>query len=232
MKKNILIILLGLLGSLNSFSQENNTSENKINNDIIEYPYSASKQRENMIYDNMNNLKLGMNKKEVVQLLTLPDEINVTYTSNVTAKDTIGFSYVYIIERKQKDGSQNEKAERLIRIHFNTNNILLSAYAIRIPQFREIEKQLNNIIKTGTEFEKADNILMKYGAKKNVFSRKFTNPSMSYILPNNVGIIIIYDKQEGKNIIIEIQQCNKHEVAKDVRVWENVKYIKLNSGLN
>ena len=91
----------------------------------------------------------------------------------------------------------------------------------------EIEKQSKFFIKTGTEFEKTDNILKKYGAKKNVFSRKFTNSSMSYLLPNNVGIIVIYESQEGGNIIIELLQCNKPEVAKDVRVWENVDMIEL-----
>jgi len=144
MKNYILITLIVLANSLYSCSQENKTLKNKVYNAQIEYPYSAPEQRTNIIFDNMNNLKLGMNKKEVVQLLTLPDEINATYPSNVTAKDTIGFSYVYIIERKQENGSQNEKAEKLIRIHFDTNATLINAYAIGIPKFTGIEKEAIN----------------------------------------------------------------------------------------
>ncbi len=139
MKKTILIVLFGLAISFQSCSQDN-----KVFDDKIEYPYSASEQRRNIIFDNMNKLKSGMNKKEVVQLLTLPDEINATYPSNVTAKDTIGFSYVYIIERHQENGSYNEKAEKLIRIHFDTNETLVNAYAIEIPEFNTIEKKSNN----------------------------------------------------------------------------------------
>ena len=91
----------------------------------------------------------------------------------------------------------------------------------------KIEKSSNNIIKTGTEFKKADDLLVKYGAKKNVFSRKFTKPSVSYMLPNNVGIIIIYDKKEGKNIIVELLKCNNSEAEKDIREWKNVEQIEL-----
>ena len=144
MKNYILLALIGLTSTFCSCSQENKTMKNKVYNAQIEYPYVASQQRTNIIFDNMNNLKLEMNKKEVVQLLTLPDEINATYPSNVTAKDTIGFSYVYIIERKKENGSYNEKAEKLIRIHFDTNEKLVNAYAIRIPEFNQIEKEATN----------------------------------------------------------------------------------------
>ncbi|MCD4664031.1 MAG: hypothetical protein K8R68_02095, partial [Bacteroidales bacterium] len=92
--------------------------------------------------------------------------------------------------------------------------------------YKKIEKS-KSFIKTGTEFEKADDLLIKYSAERNVFSRKFTKPSMSYLLPDNVGIIILYDKQKGKNIIVELLQCNNPKAAKDIRVWENIKQIEL-----
>ncbi|MCD4793058.1 MAG: hypothetical protein K8R54_07500 [Bacteroidales bacterium] len=136
MTKYILITLLGLFNSLYSCSQENKTMENKVYNALIEYPYVASKERKNIILDNMNKLKSGMNKKEVIQLLTLPDEINEAFPLIKTAKEIIGFSYVYIIERKQ-----DIESRKLIRIHFDLNEVLINAYAIGIPEFNEIEKQ-------------------------------------------------------------------------------------------
>ncbi|MCK4663982.1 MAG: hypothetical protein KAT68_14030 [Bacteroidales bacterium] len=133
MKKYILITLFGLISSLYSCSQEN-----KIYNDKIEYPYVALEKRQDTILQNMNKLEKSMTNNEVLKLLSLPDEINPTYPPDKTAKKAIGYSYVYIIERKQETGSQIEKSEKLIRIHFDLNGILLSAYAIEIPEFNEI----------------------------------------------------------------------------------------------
>ncbi len=160
--KNFLIIILGLLSTFYSCSQENKTMKDKLSDIKIEYPYVTSKERQNIIFNNMNKLKFGMNKKEVVQLLTLPDDINATYPSNITAKDTIGFSYVYIIERKQENGSYNEKAEKLIRMHFDTNATLINAYAIKIPNFKGIEKEATNTnnILSGSKFSIEDAVKM------------------------------------------------------------------------
>ncbi|MCD4664030.1 MAG: hypothetical protein K8R68_02090 [Bacteroidales bacterium] len=133
MKKYILITLFALISSLYSCSQEN-----KIYNAQIEYPYVASEKRQDTILQNMNKLEKGITNNEVLKLLSLPDEINPTYPPNKTGKKEIGYSYVYIIERKQETGSQIEKSEKLIRIHYNLDGVLLSAYAIEIPEFNEI----------------------------------------------------------------------------------------------
>ncbi|MCD4793054.1 MAG: outer membrane protein assembly factor BamE [Bacteroidales bacterium] len=144
MKKYILITLLGLISSLYSCSQEKNTMKNKTYNAEIEYPYSASKQRKNIILDNMNKLKPGMNENDVVQILTLPDEINATYPLYITVKDTTGFSYIYIIKRKHELDSRLEPNDKSIAIHFDLNKTLISAYAIGIPEFNAIMPQSAN----------------------------------------------------------------------------------------
>ena len=144
MKTKILITLFGLLSFFYSCSQENKNFEKELLNNKIEYPYSATKQRQSIIFDNMNKLKLGISNKDVLELLTLPDEINATYPSNVTAKDTVGFSYVYLIEKNKKNGSVNSKTEKLIRIHFDKNEKLINAYAIGIPKFNDIELKSTN----------------------------------------------------------------------------------------
>ncbi len=213
MKNYILITLLGLISSLYSCSQENKTMKNKVYNAQIEYPYVASEQRTNIIFDNMNKLKFGMNKKEVVQLLTLPDEINATYPSNVTAKDTIGFSYVYIIERKQENGSQNEKAEKLIRIHFDTNATLINAYAIKIPEFIKIENEVtiteNNL--PGSKFS------IEEAVKKSMIVLISETNEIKYHKPIIAKCIAVEDPVEpGQIIVVTCYYYQKFNVTETI----------------
>lgn len=129
-----------------------------------------------------------------------------------------------------KEGS--ERGKYVLKIEeFKKNKLIISFIECDVKVYQVYQKTKktvsNNIIKTGTEFEKADDLLIKCGAEKNVFSRKFTKPSVSYMLPNNVGIIIIYDKKEGKNVIVELLKCNNPEAEKDIREWKNVEQIEL-----
>ncbi|MCK4663984.1 MAG: hypothetical protein KAT68_14040 [Bacteroidales bacterium] len=127
-----------------------------------------------------------------------------------------------------KEGS--ERGKYLLNLEKLEKNKLIISFTecdTKVYQVYKKIKKSKSFIKTGTEFKKADGLLIKYGAKKNIFSRKFTKPSMSYLLPNNVGIIILYDKQKGKNIIVELLQCNNPKATKDIRVWENVEKIEL-----
>ncbi|MCD4792251.1 MAG: hypothetical protein K8R54_03390 [Bacteroidales bacterium] len=132
-----------------------------------------------------------------------------------------------------KEGS--ERGKYVLQIEkFKKNKLIISFTECDVKVYQVYQKikklEMNNIIKIGTEFEKADDLLVKFGAEKNVFSRKFTKPSASYMLPNNVGIIIIYDKKEGKNIIVELLKCNNPEAEKDIREWKNVEQIELTEG--
>ncbi|MCD4793052.1 MAG: hypothetical protein K8R54_07470 [Bacteroidales bacterium] len=213
MKHYILITLLGLISSLYSCSQENKTMKNKTYNAQIEYPYVASEQRTNIIFDNMNKLKFGMNKKDVIQLLTLPDEINATYPSNITAKDTIGFSYVYIIERKQENGSQNEKAEKLIRIHFDTNATLINAYAIKIPEFTGIEKEAINTDNNlpGSKFS------IEEAVKKSMIVLISETNEIKYHKPIIAKCIAVEDPVEpGQIIVVTCYYYQKFNVTETI----------------
>lgn len=109
----------------------------------VNYPYSASIERAKVIQDNMNTLKKGMIKKQVIELLSAPDEANYTYKSikSVSENNIIGFSLVYILRRNKETGSENEKGEKLLRIHFDDSGKLIWAYSIDIDEFKAIEKE-------------------------------------------------------------------------------------------
>ncbi|MEA1874919.1 MAG: hypothetical protein U9N51_10915 [Bacteroidota bacterium] len=130
-----------------------------------------------------------------------------------------------------KEGS--ERGKYLLQIEkFEKNKLIISFTEcdVKVHQVYQKVKSSTNIIKTGMLFEKADDLLIKYGAEKNVFSRKFANPSMSYLISDKtelIGLIIIYEQKNDENIITELLQCNNPKVAKDIRVWENINEIKL-----
>jgi hypothetical protein len=107
----------------------------------ISYPYVASKERSHSITKAMNTLIKGMRVAQVIDLLQAPDEVHYTYKAikSKSARKPIGFSMVYLLERRKPSGSVLEKAERLIRIHFDTHQQLISAYAIKVKEFQTIE---------------------------------------------------------------------------------------------
>lgn len=119
-----------------------NIDEIKLFQEKIEYPYSASEEREEVILANMNKLKKGMIKNQVVGLLTAPDEVNLTYRfPNAKSKDNIvGFSLVYVLRRNVESGSVVEKNEKLLRIHFDSSGRLVWSYSSDIEGFKAIEK--------------------------------------------------------------------------------------------
>jgi len=146
--KLISLILITLF-TLNSMGQNNNDMniENiKLYQKSIDYPYVASEKRKAVIIDNMNKLKRGMTKNQVIELMTYPDEVNLTYKTIKIKSDnkTLGFSMVYILERKQESGSVTEKRDKLIRIHFNNSYELTWAYSEDVDKFIDIKKNTIN----------------------------------------------------------------------------------------
>ncbi len=118
-----------------------NTRDIKLFQETKDYPYMSSKTRETTILENMNQLERGMTKDDVIELMTLPDEVNPTYKfKNAKSDHIIGFSMVYILRRKAQTGSVYEKDERLLRIHFDGSEELVWAYATNIDGFKPIEK--------------------------------------------------------------------------------------------
>ena len=143
MNKHFLIFLLLfsiiLSGCQQNESQNINIEDDKLFQNRIEYPYEASNKRRTHILDNMNKIKKGMTKNDVIGLLNLPDEKNLTYKEiKDKPENAIGFSLTYILQRKQKSGSVISMNEKLLRIHFDNDQTLISAYAIRIDNFKEI----------------------------------------------------------------------------------------------
>ncbi|MGB4774096.1 MAG: hypothetical protein WBP45_02895 [Daejeonella sp.] len=140
-----LLISIGLLqAALFSYGQNSmdmDIKSIKLFQENMDYPYIASEKRKAVILENMNSLKKGMTKNQVIELMTPPDEANLTYKSKKSKDNLMGFAMVYILERNQESGSDNEKGEKLIRIHFNKYGILVWAYSIKIDEFSAIGKE-------------------------------------------------------------------------------------------
>ena len=97
----------------------------------INYPYYASEQRSKAIIDGVRKLVAGMPSTEVVKIMGEPDEITKTYqTLDAMQKgQSSGYSYVYLLQRKSALGSIVERQEKLYKLNFNLNDVLLKVEA-------------------------------------------------------------------------------------------------------
>ncbi|WP_234859498.1 hypothetical protein [Aquimarina aquimarini] len=146
MIKQLVVLILIYLSVTSCDQQKNNTmniDDVKLFQEVIPYPYTASEKRRKVILNTMNALKKGMSKKQVIELLTAPDEANLRYKWIKTkSKDNVsGFSFVYILKRDKEKGSEIEKAEQLIRIHFDTLGKLIWAFGHNIENFKNVERE-------------------------------------------------------------------------------------------
>ncbi len=120
-----------------------NTEDITLYQKEIIYPYKALESRAEVILSNMNKLQKGMDAKQVVELLTAPDEVNPTYKyiKSKSGDNVNGFSLVYLFERQQETGSVNGKAEKLVRIHFDNSGKLIWAFSVNVDGFNAIERE-------------------------------------------------------------------------------------------
>ena len=109
--KIIYAILISVLLTtpFNAFSQDTSMS----------YPYIASEERQEFIKENYKKIQINQTEQEVKQILGTPDEILLLYEPKIKKPEKIGFTFWYILQRLKENGSQNEKAEKLVRISFN-----------------------------------------------------------------------------------------------------------------
>ncbi len=136
----ILLILIGC-GNKNSITSENLPTYKKEKDKIIgnielyqkniSYPYKATKDREQTILNNIDKLKIGLSKKEVLEMMTKPDEVNLTYKYikvkvGKEAENIVGFSFVYLLRRDVEHGSIIEKNEQGIRIFFDKSEKVIN----------------------------------------------------------------------------------------------------------
>ena len=212
----IIFFTLITLFTLNSMGQNNNDMniENiKLYQERIDYPYVASKKRKTVIIDNMNKLKKGMTKNQVIELMTYPDEVNLTYEirkikSENNMTQTLGFSMVYILERKQKSGSVTEIGEKLIRIHFNNSCTLTWAYSVAIDEFDDIElKEKTNIKFIGEYYTgRGPCQLLPNGTRRwrYITGFKVKEPFLGNIQVNNIEINPNFSENSNINIPLEV----------------------------
>ena len=87
----------------------------------MNYPYTASDERSELIRVQYMKIKIGDTEQMVVNLLTEPDEIFDLYEPKKHNPRVIGKTFWYIIQRMCKSCSANEKKEKLVRISFDLN---------------------------------------------------------------------------------------------------------------
>ena len=111
MKNKIISIIsiYGVLAASNAFSQ----------NDGMSYPYISSTERKKFITENYEKIQINQTEQEVKQILGTPDDILPLYEPKIKKPKKNGFTFWYILQRLKKNGSQNERAEKIVRISFD-----------------------------------------------------------------------------------------------------------------
>lgn len=104
------------------------------------YPYTAPADKESRVLSAVHSIRLGMHVQDVQRLLGVPDEINKTYEPKYRSPKEIGKSFVYVLARKAAKGSMLEKSERLVRIHFNLDDLVTRVTSVGIPEVRELHE--------------------------------------------------------------------------------------------
>ncbi len=87
----------------------------------ITYPYYATPERAKAINSGYHKIKIGLTVNEVVNIIGKPDEIHDLREPIKINGKKIGFTYWYLLQRIQENGSQNDKNERLVRVSFDLN---------------------------------------------------------------------------------------------------------------
>ncbi len=115
MKKKYICMVLFILFSIVGQSLAQNTTDSK----SIKYPYYASKERTDQIKNNYKKVKEGMTPQQVKSLLGESDETRKAYEPQIWNAKQNGYSQWFIIQRKCKRGSVNEKDEKLVCVRYN-----------------------------------------------------------------------------------------------------------------
>lgn len=125
--QKIFLMVLGILPSLCFYGCSTGSDAASASSSGMKYPYYATEQRKATIFAGIKRLVIGMPRAEVVKIMGEPDEITKTYqTLEAMQKgQSSGYSYVYLIQRKQELGSIVERQEKLYKLSFNLNDILM-----------------------------------------------------------------------------------------------------------
>ena len=115
-----MIVIIAL--SINFAFAQSDTVEKSIKT----YPYYASKPRAAQIKGKYKKIEKGMTTKQVTQLLGQPDEIRPLYEPKIKNPRQIGYTHWYLIQRKTDKGSQNDKDEKLVRVSYGLDWIVMS----------------------------------------------------------------------------------------------------------
>lgn len=89
------------------------------------YPYYASEQRSTQIKSKYMQIQKGMSSKQVTQLLGEPDKIRPAYEPKIWSPKQIGYTHWYLIQRITDKGSQNDRDEKLVRIFYDFNWVVV-----------------------------------------------------------------------------------------------------------
>ncbi len=111
-KSNLLVVTVMMF-----FCSLADASEDQfILKELTDYPYVASKERVASITTNYKKIEKNMRVDEVKKILGEPDEIRELYEPIKKNGKLIGYTYWYIIYRKDNN---NTKDESLVRISFD-----------------------------------------------------------------------------------------------------------------
>ena len=108
-------VLLGSLAPIVGRTQETKTST------TITYPFHASGERSKQIIENYRTIEIGMSVDQVNTIIGPPDENLPLFEPKIFKPLQIGRTHWYLLQRLTETGSANDKAEKLVRISYDTN---------------------------------------------------------------------------------------------------------------
>ena len=103
-----------------SFYTHANAGDLIINKEI-QYPYKATEARAETIKSRYKSITKGMPASKVIEILGEPDQTHTLYEPKIKTASQIGFTHWYLMQRLQKNGSADEKQEKLVRIAYDLN---------------------------------------------------------------------------------------------------------------
>jgi hypothetical protein len=116
------VVIMAIAFSINLAFAQSGVAEKTIK----AYPYFASEPRSAQIKGNYKKIEKGMTIKQVTQLLGEPDEFRHLYEPKIKNPKQIGYTHWYLIQRKTDHGSQNDKDEKLVRVSYGLDWVVMS----------------------------------------------------------------------------------------------------------
>lgn len=135
----VIILLIGCTGedSFHVTREGTDYSFTTFIKSINNFPYEASKSKQGEVRTGYKSLSIGMDKKDVLEMLGEPDAESLYYDSVKGQETFLNSSWGYYLHRHERELA-NEKFDRAVFIYFDVNEKMFWALPTNIESLAEI----------------------------------------------------------------------------------------------